>query len=271
MSVLSINFDKVIAYSKRFCTLKSRSKCATFVKKAFEAGGCTYVSGNGWSNQNWCRTNGFQLIGDFTPINENPRQPVTNDMLNICNVNGLQFPKMADGSPYVQQAGDVCLIQHGEYGHICYAMSSDINSWVSDFFQKSPGQQDGTGPYCYQGNVKRVQLWRHSSVMNGAPMITESIITPYYTPSDYVSSTNSYSSNNMTSYGANKVMMLSSVNKHHNEDAYKQDEERKNQFSALQQKLSSEAPEMGREIYLTEEMYDSNILKGNQQSTEDWS
>ena len=255
MSVLSINFNNVIAYSKRFCTLKSRSKCATCVKKAFEAGGCKYISGNGWCNQQWCKDNGFQLIGDFVPIDQNPRP---HGSLPI------QFPE-----GYTQQAGDVCLIKHGIYGHICYAMSSNINDWVSDFFQKSPGQLDGMGPYCYTGNIERVQFWRHSSVMNDAPNITEKIETPYYTPMEY--STSSYSSNNTTSYGANRVKMLSSVNKRHNEDAYKQDEERKNQFSALQQKLSSEAPEMGRDIYLTEEMYDSNILKGNQQSTEDWS
>ena len=269
MSVLSINFNNVIAYSKRFCTLKSRSKCATFVKKAFEAGGCKYISGNGWCNQQWCKDNGFQLIGDFVPDMKNPRSPIKVETEDICNVNGLQFPRMADGNPYKQQAGDVCLIKHGIYGHICYAMSDNINDWVSDFFQKSPGQLDGMGPYCYTGNIERVQFWRHVSVMNGAPVITEKIETPYYTPMEY--STSSYSSNNTTSYGANRVKMLSSVNKRHNEDAYKQDEERKNQFSALQQKLSSEAPEMGRDIYLTEEMYDSNILKGNQQSTEDWS
>ena len=116
MSVLSINFNNVIAYSKRFCTLKSRSKCATFVKKAFEAGGCKYISGNGWYNQQWCKDNGFQLIGDFVPIDQNPRP---HGSLPI------QFPE-----GYKQQAGDVCLIKHGIYGHICYAMSDNINDKI---------------------------------------------------------------------------------------------------------------------------------------------
>lgn len=253
MSVLSINFDKVIAYSKRFCTLTSNSNCATYVKNAFAAGGCEYISGNGWNNQTWCKKNGFQLIGDFIPVDRNPRPHKGMP---------IQFPE-----GYVQQAGDVCLIKHGVYGHICYAMSSNINDWVSDFFQKPPGQQEGMGPYCYPDRgYERVQFWRHSSVMNGAPVITEKIETPYYTPMEY--STSSRSSNSATSYEPNRVMRLSSASRFKDEKLYTLSEDKKNRYLSLQQKLSSEAPDMGREIYLTEEMYDSNILKGGQQSTE---
>ena len=168
----TINFNKVIAYSMAVCKQRSISRCAEFVKKAFQAGGAKYVSGNGWSNQPWCQTNDFKLIGDFVPERNNPRNPISAETSKICNVNGMQFPKMADGTPYKQQTGDVCLIKHGTYGHICYAMSADINSWVSDYFQRPPGQQEGTGPYCYQGGIQRVQFWRHSSVLNGAPTIT---------------------------------------------------------------------------------------------------
>ena len=170
-----INFNKVIAYSKSVCKTYSIGRCAEYVKKAFQAGGAKYVSGNGWSNQPWCKTNGFKLIGDFVPDDRNPRAHGNKP---------IQFPE-----GYKQQTGDVCLIQHGTYGHICYAMSSDINDWVSDYFQRSPGQQNGTGPYCYQGNVARVQFWRHESVLNNAPVIDESKVQSYNY--DYVKTSSS--------------------------------------------------------------------------------
>lgn len=174
-----INFNKVISYSMTMCKIKSIGRCAEYVKKAFQAGGAKYVAGNGWTNQKWCQTNDFQLIGDFVPENGNPRKSISTETSVICNVNGMQFPKMADGSNYKQQMGDVCLIKHGEYGHICYAMSDDINSWVSDYFQKSPGQKNGTGPYCYTGGIERVQFWRHKSLLNGAPVIDLKNIEEY--------------------------------------------------------------------------------------------
>lgn len=155
-----LDFNKVIQYSMTMCLAKSIGKCATYVKKAFERGGCKYISGNGWDNQKWCRENGFKLIGDFVPANRNPRTGGTGP-------NNLQFPQ-----GYTQQTGDVCLIKHGVYGHICYAMGPGLNDWVSDFFQKPPGQRDGCGPYCYSGNIEQVQMWRHESVLNGAPIVT---------------------------------------------------------------------------------------------------
>lgn len=164
MATTSIDFSKVIQYSKSNCVTESKAQCATYVKKAFEAGGCKYVSGNGWSNQNWCNTNGFKCIGDFIPEDRNPRPH---------KGKSIQFP-----SGYVQQTGDVCLIKHGEYGHICYATGPGINDWVSDYWQKPPGQCSGTGPYCYPGDVEHVQFWRHSSVMNGAPVVEQLPYTP---------------------------------------------------------------------------------------------
>lgn len=157
--MVSIDFNKVISYSKSNCLQRSKALCATYVKKAFEAGGATYVSGNGWNNQKFCKKNGFELIGDFIPIDNNPR------------AHGgipIQFP-----NNYRQQVGDICLIKHGTYGHICYATGTGINDWVSDYFQKSPGQQDNTGPYCYNGNYERIQFWRHSSQMEGTTSIIE--------------------------------------------------------------------------------------------------
>lgn len=163
MAIETIDFNKVIAYSKKNCVTKSKALCATYVKRAFEAGGCAYISGNGWSNQKFCKDNGFQCIGDFKPIDQNPRP---------TRKRGIQFPQ-----GYVQQTGDICLIKHGQYGHICYATGPGINDWVSDYWQRPPGQQDGTGPYCYTGSVEQVQFWRHSSVMGQTPVISPQVET----------------------------------------------------------------------------------------------
>lgn len=147
---MDININKVISYSKANCFQRSKALCATYVKKAFEAGGAKYVIGNGWNNQKFCKQNGFVLIGDFVPIDGNPR---SHDGMSI------QWP-----NNYDQKPGDICLIKHGTYGHICYATGEDINDWVSDYFQKYPGQQDNTGPYCYNGNYERIQFWRNPSI-----------------------------------------------------------------------------------------------------------
>lgn len=182
MATETIDFNKTIAYSKLHCVAKSLSKCATYVKKAFEAGGCKYISGNGWNNQKFCKENGFQLIGDFEPIDHNPR---------AHNGMAMQFPEN-----YTQQTGDICLIKHGTYGHICYATGPGINDWVSDYRQHQPGQQDNTGPYCYTGGVTRVQFWRHSSVMGSTPSVTETptseiVYDTNSTPTSYSSSSSS--------------------------------------------------------------------------------
>lgn len=186
MAIETIDFNKVIQYSKSNCVLRSKALCATYVKKAFEMGGCTYKSGNGWNNQRFCKENGFKCIGDFIPVDYNPR--AHGNM-------SIQFP-----SGYVQQVGDICLIKHGLYGHICYATGTGINDWVSDYFQKSPGQQDNTGPYCYTGSVERVQFWRHSSVLDDTPVVTE---TP--TSEVDVTNVNSPKESNITSSTQNNT------------------------------------------------------------------
>ena len=162
-----LDLSKVIAYSKARCSKESQGLCATYVKKAFVAGGLTYVSGNGWNNQEWCKKNNFELLGDFVPEDHSPR---------AHNGKPIQFPE-----GYVQQAGDVCLIQHGKYGHICYAMSGSINDWVSDFFQKPPVTMAGSGPYCYKDSITRVQFWRHSSLMNTPPEAETTVEDNYVT------------------------------------------------------------------------------------------
>ena len=195
--VESIDFNKVLQYSRNNCVKESKHLCATYVKKAFEAGGCVYVSGNGWDNQNFCTTNGFKCIGDFVPIDNNPRPH---------NGLPLQFPQ-----GYVQQLGDICLIKHGQYGHICYATGSGINDWVSDFWQRYPGQMNGMGPYCYVNGVERVQFWRHSSVMSGAPEVTpisSPIMPDIMISGNYASSVNTPSPSVPNTIGAGTTNVI---------------------------------------------------------------
>lgn len=160
-----IDYIKVIAYSKAKCHKESQGRCAEYVKKAFQAGGCKYISGDGWNNQSWCKKNGFKCIGEFTPVDKNPR---------AHNGIPIQFPE-----GYVQQVGDVCLIKHGTYGHMCYAMGTNINDWVSDYFQRPPVQKDGTGPYCYDDNkYEKIQFWRNDSSNSNSVQINTSDYEP---------------------------------------------------------------------------------------------
>lgn len=252
----NIDFNKVISYSRKMCYTYSRSECATFVKKAFEQGGCKYISGNGWNNQKWCRQNNFELIGDFVPVDKNPR---------AHNGKPIQFPP-----GYVQQVGDVCLIKHGDYGHICYAIGPGINDWVSDYFQRPPAQQEGTGPYCYTSDYERVQFWRHKSVLNNTPTVQEMMQSTYADNTETPDTRRMGYSNSAgwslnISGASNNVMRLSSVNRQ-NDNILKQDDTRKGEFESLVNAMASAAPKMGRDIIITAEMYDANILKGTQES-----
>ena len=62
----------------------------------------------------------------------------------------------------------------------------------------------------------------------------------------------------------NNVSRLASSKK--NKSVLKQSDSRKAEFEALANSMSGNAPQMGRGILLTSEMYDSNILKGSQES-----
>ena len=68
---------------------------------------------------------------------------------------------------------------------------------------------------------------------------------------------------------SNSVLQLASVNRMNSKNVLKQSDSRKAKFEALRNELAEEAPEMGREILLTAELYDSNILKGTQESREE--
>ena len=67
---------------------------------------------------------------------------------------------------------------------------------------------------------------------------------------------------------SNNVMRLSSVNKK-DKSVLKQDDARKQEFESLITLMSSNAPNMGRDVIITSELFDSNILKGNQESTKE--
>ena len=64
---------------------------------------------------------------------------------------------------------------------------------------------------------------------------------------------------------SNEVKKLASVTRK-NDNVLKQDEQRKEQFNSLATMMATNAPMMGREILITAELYDSNILKGDQES-----
>lgn len=63
----------------------------------------------------------------------------------------------------------------------------------------------------------------------------------------------------------NKVSMLAYAKKA-NDNVLKQNDSRKAEFESLRNKMTTNSPEMGREILITSELYDSNILKGPQES-----
>ena len=67
---------------------------------------------------------------------------------------------------------------------------------------------------------------------------------------------------------SNNVMRLSSANKK-DKSVLKQDDARKQEFESLITLMSSNVPNMGRDVIITSELFDSNILKGNQESTKE--
>lgn len=63
----------------------------------------------------------------------------------------------------------------------------------------------------------------------------------------------------------NKVYRLADASKSKN-NVLEQSDSRKAEFQALQNTMASKSPEIGRTIILSQEMYNSNILKGNQEA-----
>jgi len=286
-----IDISKAIAWAKNNVASKTEYSggCVTCTKKAMVAAGCTEKPyGNGFYNSDWCLANGFVCIAEFEPINHQPRahdgQPI-------------QFPNLANGTPYEQKAGDICLIhipyvriwKHNkwtyDYGHMCWAKGSTINDWVSDVYQIPPVSAEGSGPYCYSDSkYSLVQFWRHSSLLDEG---TPAWPNPTYMqePSKPVNaadaSGSSYADANGTSgntpyvsgsiylpgvseNATNKVSRLVAATKEKKNVLSQKN--RKNEFESLRNLMVGNVPDMGREILMTMELYDSNILKGPQES-----
>lgn len=76
---------------------------------------------------------------------------------------------------------------------------------------------------------------------------------------------NSGGVNSIGGAGSNTVLQLSSAGKS-KENVLKVSDDRKSEFESLRTSMTNNAPQMGRDILLTSELYDSNILKGSQES-----
>ena len=71
-------------------------------------------------------------------------------------------------------------------------------------------------------------------------------------------------------YGAsNEVYKLSTATRPYDNNILKPSDDRKGEFEALRTQMTNNAPNMGRKIYHTSELYNSNILKGDQESKTD--
>ena len=72
------------------------------------------------------------------------------------------------------------------------------------------------------------------------------------------------------SYGAsNEVYKLSDATRPYDNNIMKPADDRKGEFEALRTQMTNSAPNMGRKIFHTAQLYDSNILKGDQESKTD--
>ena len=98
------------------------------------------------------------------------------------------------------------------------------------------------------------------NVPSSIPPINDTYIASSYQSTGNVEQNISGASNN--------VMRLSSANKK-DKSVLKQDDARKQEFESLITLMSSNTPNMGRDVIITSELFDSNILKGNQESTKE--
>lgn len=103
---------------------KSIGKCATYVKKALQAGGLPYIGGyNGCDMGRYCQMYGFKQV--YLEFDKNTRNPIG------------------------AQKGDIMSVYHGKYGHTCIF---DGYRWISDFIQRT----------CvpYSGGWQLLTFWR---------------------------------------------------------------------------------------------------------------
>ena len=132
------------------------------------------------------------------------------------------------------------------------------------------------------GNTYLRSLSIAQQYLNNPPVATTPAVSDYYNSGGSVYSGGySYSAGGSTYSGRyfnnvsettnvtgikNNVMKLSSSSKYYKNQFLKQNDNRKKEFESLQTSMTEGSLDMGMDIYLSQELYDSNILKGSQES-----
>lgn len=153
-----------------------------------------------------------------------------------------------------------------------------IHQYAGDKFKRyTEPNMLSTSNYCQVGDIinrRTINRDGHALMVvstNGtvptsaAPVAGSDTITTDGYSSNVASS---YSNFTMPSYGPNTVYKLSSTGKYR-DNVLNNSGDRKSEFEALRNKMTSEAPQLGRTIIQTSELYDANILKGPQESKTD--
>ena len=108
------------------------------------------------------------------------------------------------------------------------------------------------------------------SLYSGKPFVPSEVSYDYTTYASTSTSTTTRASSNQTTVATisttpNTVNRLASATKE-KKGVLKQDDARKSEFESMVNAMATDAPQMGREIIITSELYNSNILKGSQES-----
>lgn len=137
----------------------------------------------------------------------------------------------------------------------------DISDPIERAYTTSKTYYPSTAGNHYLQSVKIAQEYCGSPI--SPTTFDEAVQSDYfYTPSKFTD----YSYEKYVN--SNNVPYLSSATKR-KESVLQQTEVRKNEFDALRTSMVNKAPQLGRNILLSEELYDSNILKGSQESKKD--
>lgn len=115
------NVEKAVEWGVRHCHPGSQTDCAKYVRFMLEAGGIN-TAGHPVGAQDYDRflpTKGFKCIADL----------YGNDKQN-------EFTRK------YAQAGDIAVMHHGKYGHICMYTGGQ---WISDFAQNRMWVYSGNG------------------------------------------------------------------------------------------------------------------------------
>lgn len=153
----SWNISAAVAYATSNAHSSSSGKCAMYVRMAIEAGGLSTTGHPVAASQyvNFLPTIGFQCI---------------------AQIFGVQ--NQANWTSSNARPGDIAVMSHGTYGHICIYSG---NQWISDFFQTKmwPYAGDGlcyifrfTGQVSYDPNLQAVNVIGPGG-MTGATLIGE--------------------------------------------------------------------------------------------------